>query len=180
MWTQQTQRVTGSAFRISFQPDWQIDNGFFKWPIMARSQILVYRRGGGGGGGQNKDFGDVSSARRVKHYRIGGFFATAYWVPYRPVGFLQARWYVYLTPKKSVVTGLHKAVSYFECYQLWTRQTRQTSARKTCESSSTHAKLYIVQLSNYVKTTISTHRVCKCKNKVIFRDCAIIIRKGGS
>ena len=47
---------------------------------MARSQILVYRRGGGGGGGggQNKDFGDVSSARRVKHYRIGGFFAIAF------------------------------------------------------------------------------------------------------
>ena len=37
-----------------------------------------YTGGEGGGGGQNKDFGDVSSARRVKHYRIGGFFAIAF------------------------------------------------------------------------------------------------------
>ena len=32
---------TGNAFRISFQPDWQIDNGFCNNPIMARTQILV-------------------------------------------------------------------------------------------------------------------------------------------
>ena len=32
-------------------------------------------------------------------------------------------------------------------------------ARKTCERSSAHAKLYIVQLSNYVKTTIIVHLI---------------------
>ena len=46
----QTQRITGNAFRISLQPDWQIDNGFFKRGIMARTQILYT------GGAQNKDF----------------------------------------------------------------------------------------------------------------------------
>ena len=35
----------GSAFRISFHFDWQIDNGIFNGPIMARSQILVRRWG---------------------------------------------------------------------------------------------------------------------------------------
>ena len=38
-------RITGSAFRISFQSDWQIYIGFFNRPIMARAQILVHRRG---------------------------------------------------------------------------------------------------------------------------------------
>ena len=47
----QTQQITRSAFRISFHPDWQIDNGFFNRPIMARTQILVHRWGAG-----NKDF----------------------------------------------------------------------------------------------------------------------------
>jgi len=28
-----TQRITGSAFRITFHPDWQIDKGFFYGPI---------------------------------------------------------------------------------------------------------------------------------------------------
>ena len=32
------------AFRISFQPDWQIDNDFFNRPIMASTQILIHRR----------------------------------------------------------------------------------------------------------------------------------------
>ena len=40
-----TQRITGSAFRISFHPDWQIDNRFFNRPIMVHSQILVHRWG---------------------------------------------------------------------------------------------------------------------------------------
>ena len=36
--TQRTQRITGSAFRISFHPDWQIDNGLFNRPIMTRTK----------------------------------------------------------------------------------------------------------------------------------------------
>ena len=39
------QRITGSVFRISFHPDWQIDNGIFNRPIMACSQIRVHRQG---------------------------------------------------------------------------------------------------------------------------------------
>ena len=39
----ETQRITGNAFRISLQPDWLIDTGFFKRGIMARTQILVHR-----------------------------------------------------------------------------------------------------------------------------------------
>ena len=42
---QRIKRLTGSAFRISFHPEWQIDNGFFNRPIMARTQILVHRWG---------------------------------------------------------------------------------------------------------------------------------------
>ena len=42
LWTQQT---TGIVFRISFQSDWQIDNGFFNRPIMTHTQILVHRWG---------------------------------------------------------------------------------------------------------------------------------------
>jgi len=40
-----TQRITRSAFRISFQSDWLIDNGIFNRPIMARTEILVHRWG---------------------------------------------------------------------------------------------------------------------------------------
>ena len=40
-----TQRITGSTFRISFQPDQQIDNGMLYRPIMGRTQILVLRWG---------------------------------------------------------------------------------------------------------------------------------------
>ena len=40
---QRTQRITGSGFQISFRLDWQIDNGFVKRPIMARTQILVHK-----------------------------------------------------------------------------------------------------------------------------------------
>ena len=38
--TLRTQRITGSAFRISFHPDWQIDNAmaFFNRPIIAPTQ----------------------------------------------------------------------------------------------------------------------------------------------
>ena len=53
---QRTQWITGNAFQISFQPDWQIDNGFVNWPIMARTQILEHT----GGGAQTKDFCAVS------------------------------------------------------------------------------------------------------------------------
>ena len=42
-WPPRTHRITGSAFQISFRLDWQIDNGFFKRPIMARTQILVHK-----------------------------------------------------------------------------------------------------------------------------------------
>ena len=40
---QRTQRITGSACQISFHPDWQIDNGFFRKPIMTHTQILVHK-----------------------------------------------------------------------------------------------------------------------------------------
>ena len=40
-----TQQSTGCPFRISFQSDWPIDNGFFNGPIMMRIQILVHRWG---------------------------------------------------------------------------------------------------------------------------------------
>ena len=39
------QRITGSAFWISFHPDWQIHKVFPKRPITARTQILVHRWG---------------------------------------------------------------------------------------------------------------------------------------
>ena len=44
---QRTQRITGSAFPISFYPDWQINNDIFNRPVlkMARTQILVHRWG---------------------------------------------------------------------------------------------------------------------------------------
>ena len=42
---QRTQRITGNVFRISLQRYWQIDNGFFIRPIMARTQSLVHRWG---------------------------------------------------------------------------------------------------------------------------------------
>ena len=48
------QRIPGSVFRISFHPDWQIDNGIFNRPIIARTQILVHRWS------WNKGFGAVS------------------------------------------------------------------------------------------------------------------------
>ena len=31
-----------NAFQISFQPDLQIDNGYFNKPIMAHTEILVH------------------------------------------------------------------------------------------------------------------------------------------
>ena len=44
---QRTQWITGSAFRIFFYPDWQINNDIFNRPVlkMARTQILVHRWG---------------------------------------------------------------------------------------------------------------------------------------
>ena len=39
------QRITERAFRIFSHLDWQMDNGFFKRPIMAGTQILVHRLG---------------------------------------------------------------------------------------------------------------------------------------
>ena len=32
-----------NEFRISLYPDWHIDNGFVKTPIMVHAQILVHR-----------------------------------------------------------------------------------------------------------------------------------------
>ena len=51
---QRIQQFTGNALRISFDSDWQINNGFFNRPITARTQILVLSWA------QNKDFGAVS------------------------------------------------------------------------------------------------------------------------
>ena len=42
------------VFRISFHPDWQIENGIFNRPIIGLTQILVH------GWSWNKDFGAVS------------------------------------------------------------------------------------------------------------------------
>ena len=41
-WVQRIQGITGNAFRISLQCDWQFDNGYFDKPIKARTQILVH------------------------------------------------------------------------------------------------------------------------------------------
>ena len=38
-----TQQIIGSAFRVSFHPDWPIDSVFFNRPIIAHTQILVHR-----------------------------------------------------------------------------------------------------------------------------------------
>ena len=43
------QRITGKAFRISLGPDWQIDSGIFKRPIMTSTQILIHMWGLGQG-----------------------------------------------------------------------------------------------------------------------------------
>ena len=40
---QQIQRITRRAFRISFHLDWQIDDGIYNRPIIARTRILVQR-----------------------------------------------------------------------------------------------------------------------------------------
>ena len=40
---QQTQQITGRAFRISFHLDWQIDDGIYNRPIIAHTRILVQR-----------------------------------------------------------------------------------------------------------------------------------------
>ena len=40
--SQWTPQITGSTFRISLQPYWQISDGFFNRPIMACTQILVH------------------------------------------------------------------------------------------------------------------------------------------
>ena len=37
-----SQRITGNAFRISLQPDWQINGGFFNKQIMTHTQILDF------------------------------------------------------------------------------------------------------------------------------------------
>ena len=55
LFPQRTQRINGSAFRISFNLDWLMDNDIFNRPIMARTQtpgtqVVI----------QNKDFGAVS------------------------------------------------------------------------------------------------------------------------
>ena len=55
LFPQRTQRITGSAFRISFNLDWLMDNDIFNRPIMARTQtpgtqVVI----------QNKDFGAAS------------------------------------------------------------------------------------------------------------------------
>ena len=49
-------RPDQNCIRISFQPDWQIDNGFFNKPIMVCTQIVRCRVEGT----QNKDFSTVS------------------------------------------------------------------------------------------------------------------------
>ena len=35
--------ITGNAFRISFHPDWQNDDGFSNTPIMASTQVWEHR-----------------------------------------------------------------------------------------------------------------------------------------
>ena len=48
--SQQTQGITRNGFRISLQPDWQMDSCIlqilvFNWAIKAHTQILVYKWG---------------------------------------------------------------------------------------------------------------------------------------
>ena len=52
---QRTQRITGSAFRISFNLDWLMDNDIFNRVIMARTQTPWYT-----GGDPEHEFGAVS------------------------------------------------------------------------------------------------------------------------
>ena len=40
---QQSQQITGRAVWISFHLDWQIDDGIYNKPIIARTRILVQR-----------------------------------------------------------------------------------------------------------------------------------------
>ena len=47
---QRTQRITGSAFRISFHLDCQIDDGFLNRPIYSNPGVHMW-------GAQNEDFG---------------------------------------------------------------------------------------------------------------------------
>lgn len=42
---QWAQQITGNAFWVSFQLDWQINNGFISRPIMASTHILVHKWG---------------------------------------------------------------------------------------------------------------------------------------
>ena len=42
---QRTQWITGNAFRISFHPDWQMNNEFFNRPIIACTEILLHSWG---------------------------------------------------------------------------------------------------------------------------------------
>ena len=57
-----------NAFQISFQPDLQIDNGYFNKPIMAHTEILVHMVGardkhfGAVSDGLNQTFNSISSA----------------------------------------------------------------------------------------------------------------------
>lgn len=37
------QRIIGRAFQTFFHTDWQLDNGFFNRPSVARTQLLVHR-----------------------------------------------------------------------------------------------------------------------------------------
>ena len=46
LFPQRTQRITGSAFRISFNLDWLMDNDIFNRPIMARTQLNHWYTGG--------------------------------------------------------------------------------------------------------------------------------------
>ena len=40
---QRMEKITGKAFKISFQPDWQTDNGFLNTPIMVHTQTLIHK-----------------------------------------------------------------------------------------------------------------------------------------
>ena len=41
MGSQRTQRITENEFQISFQHDWQIDNGCLNRPVMVHTQIVA-------------------------------------------------------------------------------------------------------------------------------------------
>lgn len=73
------EKITGKALKISFQPDWQTDNGFLNTPIMVTG---AYSNPDTQVKAQNKDFSIVSqkdltlvwSVTQARQQKKCGFF----------------------------------------------------------------------------------------------------------